>query len=110
MSCRTLEMVEMPDLLDSLVEPARQGDRSAADRLFSEAGPYLLRLRFLDRFKPLAQRRQNLPTEVTEARMTISRLMQGLTERQRQVVALYHIGGLAADLRSGRCGYGRSAL
>jgi RNA polymerase sigma-70 factor (ECF subfamily) len=35
--------------------------------------------------------------EVLEARLTVDRLLAGLTPRQREVVALYEISGLGAD-------------
>lgn len=142
--------------LPSWVAAAREGDEAAADRLYSEVRPGLLRTalalgvdpdraadlvqetlwsahRNLHRFDPakasfpgwlgmilvrrvrnrwrgLARRKRLLdalrwvrPTvspagpEAVEARLTLRRLLEGLTPRQREVVALYEIAGLGAD-------------
>lgn len=164
MSCTTLnplavegrEASQVTEIMNSLVEPARTGDTAAADRLFAQARPYLLRValvlgcdpdsapdvvqetllqgharlqsydrtrgsfkgwlavilsrrvknlrrdqarrfRFLERFSQVIRKEQAPPARVVEARLTLRRLMRRLTGRQRQVVALYHIGGLRAD-------------
>lgn len=143
------------DLAD-FVEEARNGNPEAADRLFGEIRPRLIRIalamgidpdaasdtvqdtllaahRDLDRFdhlkgsfegwmsKALVNRVRNRRRSLgrkrrllaafraaaarataggqreVEARLTLKRLLTGLSHRQREVVALYEIGGLGSD-------------
>ncbi|MEM7582263.1 MAG: sigma-70 family RNA polymerase sigma factor [Acidobacteriota bacterium] len=57
------------------------------------------RQRFLGRLRELVPWRSSAPATqgAVEARMTLERLLEGLTDRQREVVALYEIEGLSAQ-------------
>lgn len=141
--------------LDTLVTAARAGDARAAEQLYSEARPLLLRwalalgvdpdaaadlvqetlwaahrglrrfdpsrgalhgwlatilvrrlhnrrrararrLRLLDAFRRESRVAEPTTEAAIEARLTLARLLESLTERQREVVALYEIAELDA--------------
>jgi RNA polymerase sigma-70 factor (ECF subfamily) len=54
------------------------------------------RFKLLNAFRASAPRSEAGSAGAVEARLTLRRLLKGLTPRQREVVALYEIGGLSA--------------
>jgi RNA polymerase sigma-70 factor (ECF subfamily) len=54
------------------------------------------RMRMLEALRVAAPRRSDRGQPVAEARITLRRLLEELTDRQREVIALYEIGELSA--------------
>lgn len=55
------------------------------------------RVRFLSSIRRESAREIGSGAEAVEARLTLARLLEALTERQREVVALYELGEMSAE-------------
>lgn len=67
---------------------------------------------FLDRLRDAVQAtpQEERPQEKVDARMTLDRLLQSLAPRQRDVVALYELGGLSGKETARVLGIGEAAV
>lgn len=71
------------------------------------------KLGFLERFgraQPSPEGAAQQTRDALEARLTVSKLLAGLTDRQREVVALYELGGLSARETASLLGIGESGV
>lgn len=66
-------------------------------RLRNRRRAWWRRLRLFEAVAAATPRVEPTPAAAVEARLTLQRLLQSITERQREVVALYEIADLSAD-------------
>ena len=65
---------------------------------------------FLGRFRDESDGEFSLPHGAVEARITLARLVSALSSRQREVVALYELGGLSGKETASLLGIGEAAV